>query len=90
MSPNQHQKRFTPIGIRSTVNETGPLYHGTMADPKSSDFLELCYNSNYRNRPAAFFVYLTAAMIAVKWGAELAACDDIGRVSIVEPRGPII
>ena len=89
MDLTEHQKGFTPVGIRTDVKETGPLYHGTKAELKPGDLLEMGHESNYGERKKANYVYLSATMDAAIWGAELAAGDGRGRIYIVEPTGPI-
>lgn len=69
------------------VLDSGPFYHGTKADLKTGDLIEVGYNSNYGKRKKANFVYLTATMDAAIWGAELAVGDGVGRIYIVEPTG---
>jgi len=85
----EHQKGFTPIGIRKDVKETGPLYHGTKASLKIGDLLEAGYASNYGEREKANYIYLSATMEAAIWGAELAIGEGNGRIYIVEPTGSI-
>jgi hypothetical protein len=46
MNFNEHQKGFTPVGIRVNVEETEPLYHGTKANLKAGDLLKVGYASN--------------------------------------------
>ncbi len=89
MNLNEHQKGFTPIGIRTDVKETGQLFHGTKANLKVGDLLEPGYASNYGERKKANFVYLSATMDAAIWGAELAIGEGRGRIYIVEPTGSI-
>ncbi len=89
MNLEEHQKGFTPVGIRSDVKETGLLYHGTKANLKVGDLLEAGYASNYGQREKANFVYLSATMDAAMWGAELAIGEGKGRIYIVEPTGPV-
>jgi rifampin ADP-ribosylating transferase len=89
MGFREHQKEFTPIGIKMDVQESGPFYHGTKTNLKIGDLLEAGYDSNYGERKKANFVYLTATMDAAIWGAELAIGDGKGRIYIVEPTGPI-
>ena len=66
-----------------------PFYHGTKAVLKPGDMLEPGYSSNYGERKKANYVYLTAAMDAAIWGAELAAGAGLGRIYLVEPTGDI-
>ena len=65
------------------------FYHGTKADLKPGDLIEPGRASNYGERRAAAFVYLTATLDAATWGAELAVGDGPGRIYLVEPTGPI-
>ena len=83
------QEGFTPVGLRSNVQETGPLYHGTKASLKVGDLIEAGYRSNFGNHNKAGYVYLTATMDAAIWGAELAVGEGEGRIYLVAPTGPI-
>jgi rifampin ADP-ribosyltransferase len=65
------------------------FYHGTRADLKPGDLIEIGYNSNFGKRKKASYVYLTATLDAATWGAELAIGEGRGRIYIVEPTGPI-
>ena len=85
----KHQKGFIPVGIRTDVKETGPLYHGTKANLKTGDLLKEGYAGNYGERTQANFIYLSATMDAAMWGAELAIGEGKGRIYIVEPTGSI-
>jgi len=80
---------FTPVGIRTNVKDTGPLYHGTKAALKDGDLLEAGFNSNYGIGDKANYVYLTAFLDGAILAAELAVGDGRGRVYIVEPTGSI-
>jgi rifampin ADP-ribosylating transferase len=64
-------------------------FHGTKADLKPGDLIEVGRSSNYGKRKKALFVYLTATLDAATWGAELAVGDGPGRIYIVAPTGPI-
>ena len=68
---------------------SGPFYHGTKANLKLGDLIQLGYNSNYGKQKKASFVYLTATLDAAVWGAELGLGEAPGRIYIVEPTGPI-
>lgn len=70
------------------ILDSGPFYHGTKANLKSGDMLEPGFCSNYGQRKAAKFVYMSATMDAAIWGAELAAGDAPERIYQVEPIGP--
>jgi hypothetical protein len=65
------------------------FYHGTKADLKIGDLIEIGNNSNYGSRNKAKYIYLTATLDAAIWGAELALGESQERIYIVEPTGPI-
>lgn len=65
------------------------FFHGTKADLKSGDFIEVGINSNYGQNRNAKYVYLTATLDAAIWGAELASGTGQERIYLVEPTGPI-
>jgi hypothetical protein len=73
--------------MSNEVLDPGPFYHGTKADLKIGDLLEIGYSSNYGKRKKANFIYMSATMDAAIWGAELAVGDGPGRIYIVEPTG---
>jgi len=80
---------FTPVGLRTDVKESGPLYHGTRADLRTGDLIEPGFNSNYGKGDAANFVYLTALADGAALAAELALGEGAPRVYVVEPTGSI-
>ena len=63
--------------------------HGTKADLKIGDLIEVGYNSNYGQRKNAKYIFLTATLDAAIWGAELAFGDGRERIYLVEPTGLI-
>jgi len=65
------------------------FYHGTKADLKIGDLIEIGNNSNYGSRNKAKYIYLTATLDAAIWGAELAFGESQERIYIVEPTGSI-
>ena len=69
------------------VRDTGPFFHGTKADLEPGQLLAAGHSSNFGERRAASFVYLTATLDAATWGAELAVGDGPGRIYRVEPTG---
>jgi hypothetical protein len=75
--------------------ESGPspfsqtYFHGTKADLKIGDFIEVGLNSNYGQRKNAKYIYLSATLDASIWGAELALGEGRERIYLVEPTGPI-
>jgi hypothetical protein len=64
-------------------------FHGTKAELRLGDFIEVGLNSNYGQNKAAKFIYLTATLDAAIWGAELALGQGKERIYLVEPSGPI-
>jgi hypothetical protein len=71
------------------MDEIITWYHGTKADLAPGDLIVAGHASNYGQRRAARFVYLTATLEAATWGAELARGEGRGRIYVVEPTGPI-
>lgn len=80
-----------PEPFKVWTNDRGEdgFLHGTKADLKPGDLIERGRSSNYGDRDAAAFVYLTATLDAATWGAELALGDGRGRIYVVEPTGPV-
>lgn len=64
-------------------------FHGTKADLKVGDMIEVGYNSNYGEGKSARYIFLTATLDAAIWGAELAYGEGRGRIYCVEPTGSI-
>ncbi len=64
-------------------------FHGTKADLKVGDLIEVGNNSNYGQRKNAKYIFLTATLDAAIWGAELAFGEGRERIYLVEPTGPI-
>jgi rifampin ADP-ribosylating transferase len=79
--------------IKSTESIQSPFaqtfFHGTKADLKIGDYIEVGLNSNYGQKKKAKYIYLTATLDAAIWGAELASGEKPGRIYLVEPTGPI-
>lgn len=73
----------TPVPFIVWTNDRGEegFLHGTKADLRPGDLIELGRGSNYGNRENAVFVYLTATLDAATWGAELAIGEGRGRIS---------
>jgi len=65
------------------------FFHGTKANLKIGDFVDVGLNSNYGQKKKAKYIYLTATLDAAVWGAELALGEGQGRIYLVEPTGPI-
>jgi rifampin ADP-ribosylating transferase len=64
-------------------------FHGTKADLKLGDFIEIGVKSNYGQNNLAKYIYLSATLDAAVWGAELALGEARERIYLVEPIGPI-
>ncbi|MBB6372125.1 NAD(+)--rifampin ADP-ribosyltransferase [Chryseobacterium shigense] len=64
-------------------------YHGTKADLKTGDLIEIGFTSNYGTQRKARYIYLSATLEAATWGTELAFGEGKERIYIVEPTGPI-
>ncbi len=76
--------------VRSRPSPFAQTYfHGTKADLKVGDLIEVGLSSNYGPRNNAKFIYLTATLDAAIWGAELAWGEARERIYLVEPTGPI-
>jgi len=71
------------------TKETPIYYHGTKADLKTGDLIEIGFSSNYGTKRTAKYIYLSATLEAATWGAELAFGEGKERIYIVEPTGPI-
>jgi hypothetical protein len=64
-------------------------FHGTKANLKMGDLIEVGFSSNFGQRKNAKYIFLTATLDAAVWGAELAVGEGRGRIYLVEPTGPI-
>jgi rifampin ADP-ribosylating transferase len=73
--------------IQSPFSQT--FFHGTKADLKIGDFIEVGLTSNFGQRNNAKYIYLTATLDAAIWGAELALGEGRERIYLVEPTGNI-
>lgn len=62
--------------------------HGTKADLKLGDLIEIGFTSNYGDRKAKY-IYLSATLDPAIWGAELAIGEGRERIYLVEPTGEI-
>src|ERR1044072_3635743 len=84
METNKGENKANPG--QSPFSQT--FFHGTKADLRLGDFIEVGLNSNYGQRKNAKYIYLTATLDAAIWGAEL-AFGGRERIYLVEPTGPI-
>ena len=64
-------------------------FHGTKANLKVGDLIEVGFNSNYGQKKNAKFIFLTATLDAAIWGAELSFGEERERIYLVEPIGEI-
>jgi rifampin ADP-ribosylating transferase len=64
-------------------------FHGTRADLKVGDLIEVGFNSNFGQKKNAKYIFLTATLDAAIWGAELAFGEGRERIYLVEPIGEI-
>ena len=53
------------------------FYHGTKANLKAGDLIEIGFKSNYGAEKKAKYIYLTATLEAAIWGAELSLGKDL-------------
>jgi rifampin ADP-ribosylating transferase len=64
-------------------------FHGTKANLRVGDFIEVGFNSNFGQRKNAKYIFLSATLDAAIWGAELALGAGRERIYLVEPTGEI-
>lgn len=75
--------------MNTTAKETPIYYHGTRADLKTGDLIEVGFVSNYGTKRKSKYIYLSETLDAATWGAELAFGDGKERIYIVETTGKI-
>ncbi|MCW3168632.1 NAD(+)--rifampin ADP-ribosyltransferase [Chryseobacterium sp. 09-1422] len=75
--------------MNTTAKEATVYYHGTKADLKIGDLIEVGYVSNYGTKRKSKYIYLSETLDAATWGAELAFGDGKERIYVVEPTGAI-
>jgi Rifampin ADP-ribosyl transferase len=63
------------------------FFHGTKADLKPGDRIEVGHPSNFRDDAALSWCYFAATLDAAIWGAELARGLGRERLYVVEPTG---
>lgn len=81
------QNKSESNSIQSPFAQT--YFHGTKADLKIGNSIEIGITSNYGQKKEAKYIYLTATLDAAIWGAELAEGDGRERIYLVESTGPI-
>jgi rifampin ADP-ribosylating transferase len=77
----------TTESVHSPFSQT--FFHGTKADLRIGELIEIGIPSNYGQKKKAKYIYLTATLDAAIWGAELAEGEEPERIYLVEPTGPI-
>ncbi|UOQ69370.1 NAD(+)--rifampin ADP-ribosyltransferase [Hymenobacter volaticus] len=65
------------------------FFHGTKADLRIGDLIQVGFTSNFKQDLRLNHVYLSATLDAAVWGAELAAGSGRERIYLVEPTGAI-
>lgn len=86
MEQNKNEQQFSGHGSTPFAQT---YFHGTKADLKVGDLIEVGFNSNYGQRKNAKYIFLTATLDAAIWGAELANGEGRQRIYLVEPLGEI-
>lgn len=86
MEQNKNEQK--PSG-QSATPFAQTYFHGTKADLKVGDLIEVGFNSNYGQKKNAKYIFLTATLDAAIWGAELAFGGGRERIYLVEPTGAI-
>ena len=64
-------------------------FHGTKADLKIGDLIDVGFNSNYGQKKKAKYIFFAATLDPAIWGAELAFGEGKERIYLVEPTGDI-
>lgn len=80
---NGNSKNLAPTAFAQTY------FHGTKADLKIGELIEVGYNGNYGKMKNAKYIFLSATLDAAVWGAELALGKGRERIYLVEPTGEI-
>jgi hypothetical protein len=83
------QKNNHTLKEQSATPFAQTYFHGTKADLKIGDLIEVGFNSNYGQRKNAKYIFLSATLDASIWGAELAFGEGRERIYLVEPTGAI-
>ena len=86
MEQNKNEQKLSGQGATPFVQI---YFHGTRADLKVGDLIQVGFNSNYGEKKNAKYIFLTATLDAAVWGAELAAGEGRERIYLVEPTGEI-
>ncbi len=81
------QNKSNHTSFQSPFAQT--YFHGTKANLRVGDLIEVGFNSNFGQRKNAKYIFLTATLDAAIWGAELAIGEGTERIYLVEPTGEI-
>ena len=65
------------------------FFHGTKADLKIGDFIQVGFNTNYEENRVLNHVYVSATLNKAMLGAELATANGRQRIYLVEATGEI-
>jgi len=85
----EQNKEDQKLNVQGAAPFAQTYFHGTKADLKVGDLIEVGYNSNFGQRKNAKYIFLTATLDAAIWGAELALGEGRERIYLVEPKGQI-
>jgi hypothetical protein len=77
------------IEVKGPTPFSRTYFHGTKAELKVGQLVEVGFNSNYGKRKNAKYIFLTGTLDAAIWGAELAVGEGVEKIYLVEPTGPI-
>lgn len=81
--PKEKGSEWSPTPFAQTY------FHGTKAELKIGDFIEVGFDSNYGEAKQAKYIFLSATLDAAIWGAELARGEGQERIYLVEPTGEL-
>jgi len=85
----EHNKKEQEPSGQGATPFAQTYFHGTRAELKVGDLIEVGFNSNYGQKKNAKFIFLTETLDAAIWGAELAFGEGRERIYLVEPTGTI-
>lgn len=81
------------IKDKTTLHIPAPFaqtyFHGTKADLKIGDFIQVGFNSNYEENRILKHIYVSATLNTAILGAELASGNGRERIYLVEATGDI-
>lgn len=85
----EHSKNELKANGQGATPFAQTYFHGTKADLKVGDLIEVGFNSNYGQKKNAKYIFLTATLDAAIWGTELSYGEGQERIYLVEPTGEI-